>query len=158
MTDPSQDPKQGEIGRNLDSLLGMEMWGIIMALSCSPLESTKIKRLTEPSQSKGLRSSFGRDASPPSQVIFSNATPQNNRVQQRLIGNSAGGELWSGERSQTSFLPYSTGMAENIYSKGTRVWFEDKDLAWISAEVSSVTKGPDDAIKLVFVDERGKVN
>ncbi|KAF8061448.1 myosin 5 [Lyophyllum atratum] len=47
-------------------------------------------------------------------------------------------------------------MAENIYSKGTRVWFEDKDLAWISAEVSSVTKGPDDAFKLVFIDERGK--
>lgn len=48
-------------------------------------------------------------------------------------------------------------MAENIYSKGTRVWFEDKDHAWISAEVLSTTKGPDDAIKLVFVDERGKV-
>jgi hypothetical protein len=48
-------------------------------------------------------------------------------------------------------------MAENIYNKGTRVWFEDKDLAWISAEVSSVTKGAGDSIKLVFVDERGKV-
>lgn len=48
-------------------------------------------------------------------------------------------------------------MAENIYSKGTRVWFEDKDHAWISAEVLSVTKGSDDTIKLVFVDERGKV-
>ncbi|KAF9562132.1 myosin 5 [Agrocybe pediades] len=47
-------------------------------------------------------------------------------------------------------------MAENIYSKGTRVWFEDKDHAWISAEVLSVTKGNDDTIKLVFVDERGK--
>ncbi|PPQ89067.1 hypothetical protein CVT25_006439 [Psilocybe cyanescens] len=47
-------------------------------------------------------------------------------------------------------------MAENIYSKGTRVWFEDKDHAWISAEVSSVTKSNDDTIKLVFVDERGK--
>ncbi|KAG6861754.1 hypothetical protein C0995_012759 [Termitomyces sp. Mi166 len=47
-------------------------------------------------------------------------------------------------------------MAENIYSKGTRVWFEDKDLAWISAEVASVTKGPDDTFKLVFIDERGK--
>ncbi|GLB35273.1 putative TRAFAC class myosin-kinesin ATPase superfamily, myosin family protein [Lyophyllum shimeji] len=47
-------------------------------------------------------------------------------------------------------------MAENIYSKGTRVWFEDKDLAWISAEVTSVTKGPDDTFKLVFIDERGK--
>lgn len=49
-------------------------------------------------------------------------------------------------------------MAENIYSKGTRVWFEDKDHAWISAEVVSSTKGNDDSIKLVFVDERGKVN
>ncbi len=48
-------------------------------------------------------------------------------------------------------------MAENIYSKGTRVWFEDKEHAWISAEVVSVTKSSDDAIKLVFVDERGKV-
>lgn len=48
-------------------------------------------------------------------------------------------------------------MAENIYSKSTRVWFEDKDHAWISAEVVSVTKGSDDNIKLVFVDERGKV-
>ncbi|KAF7984073.1 hypothetical protein HWV62_17630 [Athelia sp. TMB] len=47
-------------------------------------------------------------------------------------------------------------MAENIYSKGTRVWFEDKDQAWLSAEVTQVSKGADDAIKLVFVDERGK--
>ncbi|KAF8633710.1 hypothetical protein AX17_004368 [Amanita inopinata Kibby_2008] len=47
-------------------------------------------------------------------------------------------------------------MAENIYSKGTRVWFEDKDQAWISAEVTSVSKGSDDVIKLIFVDERGK--
>lgn len=85
---------------------------------------------------------------------------QNNKVQQTpYCGcNSTGGELWPAERSPTSFLPYSTGMAENIYSKGTRVWFEDKDLAWISAEVSSVTKGPNDTIKLAFVDERGKVN
>ena len=49
-------------------------------------------------------------------------------------------------------------MAENIYSKGTRVWFEDKDHAWISAEVLSATKGTDDIIKLVFIDERGKVH
>ncbi|KAL1659717.1 P-loop containing nucleoside triphosphate hydrolase protein [Schizophyllum commune] len=47
-------------------------------------------------------------------------------------------------------------MAEHIYSKGTRVWFEDKDHAWISAEVTSVTKGADDAIKLVFLNEHGK--
>jgi hypothetical protein len=49
-------------------------------------------------------------------------------------------------------------MAENIYSKGTRVWFEDKEQAWLSAEVTQVAKGPDDSIKLVFVDERGKVS
>ena len=48
-------------------------------------------------------------------------------------------------------------MAENIYSKGTRVWFEDKDHAWISGEVTSVTKGSDGSIRLVFHDERGKV-
>lgn len=48
-------------------------------------------------------------------------------------------------------------MAENIYSKGTRVWFEDKEHAWVSAEVVSFTKGNDDTIKLVFVDERNKV-
>jgi hypothetical protein len=59
---------------------------------------------------------------------------------------------------------YSTGphyittrMAENIYSKGTRVWFEDKEQAWLSAEVTQVTKGTEDTIKLIFVDERGKV-
>jgi hypothetical protein len=48
-------------------------------------------------------------------------------------------------------------MAENIYSKGTRVWFVDKDQAWISAEVSQVAKGANDAVTLTFVDERGKV-
>ncbi|CAK5279555.1 unnamed protein product [Mycena citricolor] len=46
-------------------------------------------------------------------------------------------------------------MAENIYTKGTRAYFEDKELAWISAEVTSVTRNGD-AIKLVFTDERGK--
>ncbi|KAH8102837.1 P-loop containing nucleoside triphosphate hydrolase protein [Cristinia sonorae] len=46
-------------------------------------------------------------------------------------------------------------MAENIYSKGTKVWFSDKELSWISGEVTSVTKNDDD-IKLVFVDERGR--
>lgn len=48
-------------------------------------------------------------------------------------------------------------MAENIYSKGTRVWFPDKEQGWISAEVTSVTRGTDDAFKLTFGDERGKV-
>jgi myosin-5 len=49
-------------------------------------------------------------------------------------------------------------MAENIYSKGTRVWFEDKDQAWVSAEVVAVSKGTADTIKLTFLDERGKVS
>ncbi|KAJ3558053.1 hypothetical protein NM688_g1142 [Phlebia brevispora] len=39
-------------------------------------------------------------------------------------------------------------MAENIYSKGTQVWFPDKELSWISGEVTSVTRNPDDSIKL----------
>jgi hypothetical protein len=62
-----------------------------------------------------------------------------------------------GDRLEFKPLPSTFGMAENIYSKGTRVWFEDKDQAWISAEVLSVSKGADDAIRLVFIDERGKV-
>jgi hypothetical protein len=49
-------------------------------------------------------------------------------------------------------------MAENIYSRGTRVWFEDKDHAWISGEVVSVTKAAADVVKLTFLDERGKVS
>jgi hypothetical protein len=49
-------------------------------------------------------------------------------------------------------------MAENIYSKGTRVWLEDKDQAWISAEVTTFSKSTGDAIKLIFLDERGKVS
>ena len=48
-------------------------------------------------------------------------------------------------------------MAENIYSKGTRVWFTDKEQGWISAEVTNVVKGSGDKIKLTFVDDRGKV-
>ena len=48
-------------------------------------------------------------------------------------------------------------MAENIYSKGTRVWFPDKELGWISAEVTSTSKTDEGAVKLVFTDERGKV-
>ncbi|KAI0086656.1 myosin 5 [Irpex rosettiformis] len=47
-------------------------------------------------------------------------------------------------------------MAENIYSKGTQVWFPDKELSWISGEVTSVTRNANDTVKLVFVDERGK--
>lgn len=48
-------------------------------------------------------------------------------------------------------------MAEHIYSKGTRVWFPDKEQGWISAEVTSVTRGASDTFRLAFVDERGKV-
>ena len=55
-------------------------------------------------------------------------------------------------------VPSHSIMTENIFSKGTRVWFEDKDQAWISAEVVSVTKAADDSIKLGFLDERGKVH
>lgn len=47
-------------------------------------------------------------------------------------------------------------MAEHVYAKGTRVWFEDKEQAWLSAEVTQVVRS-EDAIKLVFLDERGKV-
>lgn len=50
-----------------------------------------------------------------------------------------------------------TAMAENIYSKGTQVWFPDKELSWISGEVASATRNADDSVKLVFLDERGKV-
>ena len=49
-------------------------------------------------------------------------------------------------------------MTDNIYSKGTRVWLTDKEQGWISAEVVQVTKGDNDAIKLVFLDDRGKVS
>ena len=48
-------------------------------------------------------------------------------------------------------------MAEHIYSKGTRVWFPDKEQGWISAEVTSLIRGAGDTFKLTFVDERGKV-
>lgn len=53
--------------------------------------------------------------------------------------------------------PFTTAMAENIYSKGTQVWFPDKELSWISGEVTAVTRNADDTVKLVFQDERGKV-
>ncbi|SRR6266404_1655570 len=49
-------------------------------------------------------------------------------------------------------------MAENIYSKGTRVWLTDKEQGWISAEVTNVVRKSDDKIKLSFVDDRGKVS
>lgn len=49
-------------------------------------------------------------------------------------------------------------MAENIYSKGTRVWFADKEQGWISAEVTNILRNSDEKIKLTFVDDRGKVS
>lgn len=53
-------------------------------------------------------------------------------------------------------LALATTMAEN-YSKGTRVWFPDKEQGWLSAEVQGVAKGSKDGVKISFVDERGKV-
>ncbi|KAI0272140.1 myosin 5 [Russula aff. rugulosa BPL654] len=47
-------------------------------------------------------------------------------------------------------------MAENIYSKGTRVWFTDKEQGWISAEVTNILRSSDEKIKITFVDDRGK--
>jgi myosin-5 len=44
----------------------------------------------------------------------------------------------------------------DTYTKGTRVWFPDKDTGWISGEVTAVSKN-EGALKLTFVDERGKV-
>lgn len=46
----------------------------------------------------------------------------------------------------------------DIYSKGTRVWFPDKEQGWISAEVTAYGKGSKDGVKITFVDERGKVS
>ena len=62
-----------------------------------------------------------------------------------------------GGHRRRSAQPPRRQMAENIYSKGTQVWFPDKELSWISGEVTSVTRNADDTVKLVFVDERGKV-
>jgi hypothetical protein len=55
------------------------------------------------------------------------------------------------------FLSQTTGAMADIYTKGTRVWFPDKEQGWISAEVQSSTKGTKDGIKITFTDERGKV-
>ena len=45
----------------------------------------------------------------------------------------------------------------DVYAKGTRVWFPDKELGWISGEVVAAIKGADNTLKLTFVDERSKV-
>lgn len=60
--------------------------------------------------------------------------------------------------SNTQSVSFLLLMADNVYSKGTRVWFPDKELGWISAECTTVTRGTGDTIKLQFVDERGKVS
>lgn len=44
----------------------------------------------------------------------------------------------------------------DTYTKGTRAWFPDKELGWISAEVTTATTSGE-SLKLTFVDERGKV-
>ncbi|KZO95749.1 hypothetical protein CALVIDRAFT_515524 [Calocera viscosa TUFC12733] len=44
----------------------------------------------------------------------------------------------------------------DIYARGTRVWFPDREDGWISGEVNVVTKSDDGKVKLSFVDERGK--
>lgn len=44
----------------------------------------------------------------------------------------------------------------DTHTKGTRVWFPDKENGWVSGEVTSVTQNGN-ALKLTFVDERGKV-
>ncbi|KAF8334031.1 myosin 5 [Cantharellus anzutake] len=44
----------------------------------------------------------------------------------------------------------------DTYSKGTRVWFPDKELGWISAEVTAAVKSAAGSLKLTFVDDRGK--
>ncbi|SRR6266849_7986974 len=49
-------------------------------------------------------------------------------------------------------------MADNIYSKGTRVWFTDKEQGWISAEVTNILRSSGEKIKITFVDDRGKVS
>ncbi|KAG8885620.1 Myosin type-2 heavy chain 1 [Tulasnella sp. 331] len=44
----------------------------------------------------------------------------------------------------------------SVYTRGTRIWIVDKDQGWISAEITQVTPGTGDSVKLQFVDERGK--
>jgi hypothetical protein len=43
------------------------------------------------------------------------------------------------------------------YARSARVWFPDKELGWISAEVTQAGKGAGTKVKLQFTDERGKV-
>ncbi|KIO19182.1 hypothetical protein M407DRAFT_31169 [Tulasnella calospora MUT 4182] len=43
-----------------------------------------------------------------------------------------------------------------VYTKGTRIWIADKDQGWISAEITAAAPVSDKALKLTFVDERGK--
>ena len=46
----------------------------------------------------------------------------------------------------------------DTYARSARVWFPDKELGWISAEVTQAGKGAGDKVKLQFIDERGKVH
>ncbi|KIK59478.1 hypothetical protein GYMLUDRAFT_169589 [Collybiopsis luxurians FD-317 M1] len=45
-------------------------------------------------------------------------------------------------------------MAASIYSKGTKVWFEDKERGWISGEVLSTSVHPDESVDITFINER----
>ncbi|CAH7670146.1 P-loop containing nucleoside triphosphate hydrolase protein [Phakopsora pachyrhizi] len=42
------------------------------------------------------------------------------------------------------------------YAKGTRAWFPDKDEGWLSAELQEKDVNSSGAVKLVFIDDRGK--
>lgn len=46
----------------------------------------------------------------------------------------------------------------DTYARSARVWFPDKELGWISAEVTQAGKGAGTKVKLQFIDERGKVH
>lgn len=50
-------------------------------------------------------------------------------------------------------------MAESIYSKGTQVWFEDKEQGWIRGEVLSclLSAEEDGIVELKFLNEKHKV-
>ena len=86
-----------------------------------------------------------------------------NALELRLCGDNSAWIRWPCENTANTLVkdgrPITTTwpMAENIYSKGTRVWFADKEQGWISAEVTNVVRGSADKIKLTFVDDRGKV-
>lgn len=53
-------------------------------------------------------------------------------------------------------LPPPTVLTMEVFSRGTRVWLQDKELGWISAEVTS-NRLTGENVKLTLQDERGKV-